>query len=268
MNLNDKVKSLEIREFEDIETAKTMLKECNELEKRIENTRTQITGPVNEALKKINNMAKEIALPVNEAKLTLKKKILDWNEEQERIKKAEEERIQNIVSTIKSHNNGLFLADYTDTLSEEDKNNFIVKTAIFDTKMKIEEAKRAKEEEIKRAEEQAKLAEEKKKMSEEQAKLVEEKMKLEQEKRELEEQKRKDAEAKELAEKEKIVEQIKNTEVDKVKWMRTKTNWEIVDENCVPRQLCTPDSKKINEMIKSWITEIPWLRIRQEKAIQ
>jgi hypothetical protein len=33
--------------------------------------------------------------------------------------------------------------------------------------------------------------------------------------------------------------------------MRTKVNYEIVDEDEVPRQVCSPDPKKINELLKS-----------------
>jgi len=44
-------------------------------------------------IKNINNMAKEVSLPVNEAKLNIKKKIVDFNEQQESLKKQETERI-------------------------------------------------------------------------------------------------------------------------------------------------------------------------------
>ena len=39
-------------------------------------------------------------------------------------------------------------------------------------------------------------------------------------------------------------------ESNKVKGMMTVTKWEIIDEEAVPRQACSSDSKKINALIK------------------
>jgi hypothetical protein len=52
-----------------------------------------------------------------------------------------------------------------------------------------------------------------------------------------------------------------------VKWQRKVTKFEIIDENLVPRDLCTPDEKKIRERVKNWSLEIPWVRVREETAI-
>jgi len=212
-----KVEVIKIETFEDTENAKIILKECTDLEKKIEDTRTSITKPVNDMLKQINNMAKEVAIPVNEAKNALKKKIIDFNEEQEKIKKAEDERIQRIVSKVLASVDEFSLNIFTDALEEKDKNNYIIKTAIENQKTKIEEKIRQEAEEKIRQEEQAKLEEEKKNLSEEQAKLAEEKLKIEQEKREIEEEKIRQAKEKELQEKNKIVEQINKTNSEKVK---------------------------------------------------
>lgn len=268
VNLKDRVSSLEINEFDDIENAKNILKECTELEKRIEDVRTSITKPVNDMIKNINNMAKEVALPVNEAKLDIKQKILNYNEEQERIKKLEENRIQNIIDWVLKIFNSDLLNFYFNKLDEIDKNNFIIKSSVENQKIKIEEKNRKEEEDNRKKQELELLEDEKKRMSEEQAKLADEKLKLEQEKRDLEEQRRADLEAKQIDDRNKIIDQIQNTEIDKIKWVRTITKWEIVDENQVPRSLCIPEAKKINELIKTWIKDIPWLRIREEKTIQ
>lgn len=57
-------------------------------------------------------------------------------------------------------------------------------------------------------------------------------------------------------------------QTDKVKWLQTITKFEIIDENLVPRQACSPDEKKIRAMIKSWVDNIPWVRIYQEKTVR
>lgn len=57
-------------------------------------------------------------------------------------------------------------------------------------------------------------------------------------------------------------------QTDKVKWLQTITKFEIIDEELVPRLACSPDEKKIRAMIKSWVDNIPWIRIYQEKTVR
>ena len=57
-------------------------------------------------------------------------------------------------------------------------------------------------------------------------------------------------------------------QTDKVKWLQTITKFEIIDEDLVPRLACSPDEKKIRAMIKSWVDNIPWVRIYQEKTVR
>lgn len=59
----------------------------------------------------------------------------------------------------------------------------------------------------------------------------------------------------------------KKTAPVKIKWEREVTKFEIVNENEVPRVLCSPDDSKIRKMIDSWITEIQWIKVRKEKVI-
>ena len=57
-------------------------------------------------------------------------------------------------------------------------------------------------------------------------------------------------------------------QTDKVKWLQTITKFEIIDEDLIPRLACSPDEKKIRAMIKSWVDNIPWVRIYQEKTVR
>ena len=57
-------------------------------------------------------------------------------------------------------------------------------------------------------------------------------------------------------------------QTDKVKWLQTITKFEVIDEELVPRLACSPDEKKIRAMIKSWVDNIPWVRIYQEKTVR
>lgn len=55
---------------------------------------------------------------------------------------------------------------------------------------------------------------------------------------------------------------------NKVKGIMTVTKWEIVDEEKVPRQACSSDSKKINALIKLGHKNIDGIRIREEKVVR
>lgn len=55
---------------------------------------------------------------------------------------------------------------------------------------------------------------------------------------------------------------------NKVKGIMTVTKWEIVDEEKVPRQACSSDSKKINALIKLGHKNIEGIRIREEKVVR
>jgi hypothetical protein len=55
---------------------------------------------------------------------------------------------------------------------------------------------------------------------------------------------------------------------NKVKGIMTVTKWEITDEEKVPRQACSSDSKKINALIKLGHKSIDGIRIREEKVVR
>jgi colicin import membrane protein len=108
---------------------------------------------------------------------------------------------------------------------------------------------------------------------EEQAKLEEARQEIEVKKREMEaESKRIEEDRKKLEEQKKLEEErIKREQLEKenkVKGLRSVWKYEITDEDKIPREYCSSDSKKINEAIKKGITKIEGINIYQSKDIR
>lgn len=249
------------------ENARLKIKECIALEKEIEEARTSITKPVNDKLKEINNLAKQVTLPATEAKTILTSKINEFMAEQERIRQAALKRLNDEILKIKSLETyeqlDLFIT------SDEFENNEVIKSTLEIQRKVIEEKITAENERIRREQEQKKLESEKESMSIEQQRLAEERIDLERERRNIEAEKAKlDKEKLESEQAKQLAEVEKQSEAAKVTWTRVQIKREVVDETLVPRELCSPDSKKINAYMKNWIKNIPWINVWEEKIIR
>ena len=62
----------------DVEDASSFLKEIKDMEKVVENKRTEFTKPLNQSLKSINETFKKMKEPLGQARDLLTKKILSW----------------------------------------------------------------------------------------------------------------------------------------------------------------------------------------------
>lgn len=251
----------------DAENARLKIKECIALEKEIEDARTSITKPVNDKLKEINNLAKQVTLPATEAKTILTSKINEFMAEQERIRQAALKRLNDEILKIKS----LETYEQLDLFvpSDEFENNEVIKSTLEIQRKAIEEKITAENERIRREQEQKKLESEKESMSIEQQRLAEERIDLDRERRNIEAEKAKLGKEKLEAEQAKQLAEVeKQSEAAKVTWTRVQMKREIVDETLVPRELCSPDSKKINAYMKNWIKNIPWINVWEEKIIR
>lgn len=54
----------------------------------------------------------------------------------------------------------------------------------------------------------------------------------------------------------------------KVKGITKRWTYEILDESQIPREFCSPDSKKINEAIKGGVREVPGLKIFEQEDVR
>lgn len=84
------VSAITIITAEDVTKGTKALKDVQAITKKVEDLRKEIVGPYNDYVKQINALAKEFVAPVQEAKDLIKRKLVEFNDEQERIRKARE----------------------------------------------------------------------------------------------------------------------------------------------------------------------------------
>jgi len=265
--LKEEALKLTVDKASDILTANSLFKQIQLTVRDIESHRKLMVTPFNNFVDQINGLAKEVSQSTAEAKLLVSEKLLAYNEkiEIERKEKAEIE---------------------TKALREQQIREEKERKERDDAERKKRDAEEARLAEIERLQEverqkintetnalkkqqlemeATKLAEEKKleqqRIENEQAgrKIEQDRLDIEYQRKQMEvdEEKRKQAKLQEAIDKE-----------NKPKGLHSRYGYEIVDEEKVPRQYCTPDSKKINEAIKLGILTIEGLLIKENKRIQ
>lgn len=267
IEIKTKANDLIVKLPEHLTVANEMLKYCQTIERESELKRKEVIAPYNSFVKEVNDFVKEILKPTEESKLIIKSKILGYNEEQEKIRAEQAEVERKKLEEIR-------LAEEAEVKRRQDEER------------KIREAEEAKLDAIRKQqeEERKKIAleqdENKKKEMEIERRRLEEQAKIEEAKQEIEVKKREmEAEEKRIAEDRKRVEELKKIQEEKekreqeekenkVKGIRSIWKYDVTDENLVPREFCSPDSKKINEAIKKGITEIQGVKIYQSKDIR
>lgn len=258
--LQEEVLAIQILSHTDLSSAEWLQKKAQKARIEIENTRKDLVKPYNDIVSQINTKAKELILPIESAEKSIKIKMLTFQQEEERKRQEKEKQVQEKISKIRQTNNEIDLQDLIISFGEIEDNR--IYTACEMQNMEFEIRKKEAEEKAIREAEEARLAEISKTQSEEQQRLAKEKMELERQQRELEDEKRKIEQDKLQRE----TEETKATPVS-IKWQRKVKKFEVLDENAVPRNLCSPDEKKIRAMVTAWITEIAWVKVWEEDAI-
>ena len=264
-------RALEIQTPEDVLSATTLLKNIQQNEKGLEEERLKITKPINAFLTDVNAIVKTVVIPTLEAKNLVKQKTLAYNQEQERIRKEEEDkRLQAERERLQK-------------LEEERVERERIeaeKRAAEQAKLEAEQerlrkldeeriAKEAVSKKLNEAEEK-KLKDEAEKQRIEREKLNQEKLDIERQKREAEEEnKRIEEEKKVLADKKEAEEKAAaEAAKNKVKGIVKNWQWELLDESKVARAYCSPDSKKINAAVKAGIREIDGVRVFESTTVR
>lgn len=287
---------LKVTDDESLKQANGLIKDINAHKKTTQEKRLALTQPLNNVIKQLIIKEKEVLHPLDSAKTHLSSEILDYQEEVERKRREEAERIEKICETMIDmfdmrvtqvetiDKTGANLKEYYEALPDEDKNNPVIKVAFMETvgklsdhKNQIIEEERAEAERKRQAEEQKCLDEERAKQSEEEARIAAERKAIEDEKRAIEEEKarieREKAELerqKEIAKAEKEAAKLqKSSKGSTIKTNAVEvTKFEIIDENAVDRIWCSPDEKKIREGIKNGMKSIQGVRIYTEKKVR
>lgn len=270
-SLVQKSEKLQIVKSEDTQIASAILKDCQDTEQELEEKRIEITKPLNDFVKEVNSLFRETAIPILTAKNTVKQKILAYNQEQEQKRRAEEEkRLAKERARLKKLEEERLERERIELKKREEEEQRL--RVEQERLRKLEEERIAKELEAAKVneEEQRKIREEAGKQRLERERLEKERLEIEQQKREAEEERRRIEEEKRLMEERRIAEEAeaKRAEEMRVKGIVKRTAWEIVEEEKIPRAFCSPDSKKINEAIKSGVRKIDGVRIFESTTVR
>lgn len=256
----EEVESITIATHTDLSIAEWLQKKAQKARIEIDKTRESLVKPYNDIVWQINSRAKELTLPITEAEQKIKIKMIKFQQEEEERRQKREREVQEKILLIKK------------TTNEEELQNLIVSfwdiedtriyTACEMQNIEFEKIRKEAEEKKIREAEEKRLEEMKKEQSEEQARLEAQKIEIEREQRKLENE-RFDLEQQKLA---KEV-WVKETTPVKIKWERMVTKFKVINENEVPRNLCSPDESKIRKMIDAGFEDIAWVKVWKEKAI-
>lgn len=280
-------KSKAIKEVKDnatLASAVAIKKEINAHGKLIKDMRLELTRPLDDLKKQIMAKETEVTLPLEQAKTDISEKILTYEEEQERIKQEEENRVNEIKASLEVNvyslttieiieSEGKRIKDIYAKLDPSDAENMVIKLAFKGSVDSLIGRKTAIEEEERQRLERERLAKEAEKMSAERAEL--ERQKAEVERKEREVQAEKERQMRELErqalEAEALKQAKEEAKADKEKPksnIATITEFEIENESLVDRIFCSPDNVKIRQAIKEGMTEIAGVRIFQTKKVR
>lgn len=86
--------SIVIKTVDGYQQASDYLKSVKGLLRQIEDARTRVTKPLNEALRQVNSQAKEASAPLLTAETQIKRAMLTYSAEQERIRREEQRKAE------------------------------------------------------------------------------------------------------------------------------------------------------------------------------
>lgn len=259
-------------------------KEINAHGKLIKDNRMALTRPLDDMKKLIMGKESEVMEPLDKAKTDISSKILTYEEELERLRQIEADRVNKILESISVavyayktvadvDNRGKEIKESFTELSETDQNNATIKLALRTSIDSLTTRKTTLEEEERQRIERERLAKEAENQSAERASLDRDRAAIEQKERELQAEKERQQRELERQEFERQAEEKRKADaaIEKARPksnIATVTEFEIEDPTLVDRLLCSPDPVKIRQAIKGGMTEIAGVRIFQTKKVR
>lgn len=250
----------------------------------IKDSRMALTRPLDDMKKLIMTKEAEVTAPLDEAQTIIKDKLLTYEEELERVRQEEHDRVSKILESLivsvymldtpaGVDKQGAYIKKVFTELSDTDQANPDIKLVFRQSVDALTTRKANLEEEARQAAERERLAKVAQEQSEAQVKLEREKAAIEAEQRRIEAQK--DQQKRELErqqlEAEALEQRKADEKADKDKPksnIATVTKFEIENEYLIDRKYCSPDSVKINQAIKDGETNIAGVRIFQVKQVR
>lgn len=284
VELREKASLQVVEDDSTLAKAVALKKEINAHSKFIKDSRMALTRPLDDMKKLILSKESEVTLPLDKAKADISDKILAYEEEQERIRQAEIDRVDDIVDSLKVgvwnlntpkevDTEGKRIKDLFTKLSTKDADNADIKLAFRSSVDALTTRKTNLEEEERQKAERERLAKEAEKQSAERAKLERDRAEIEDRERKLKaDQERQQREMERQALEDEA--QKKRKEEESAAKLRPKANiatiteFEIESPHLVDRKYCSPDSVKIRQAIKDGETEIAGVSIFQTRKVR
>jgi len=251
--------------------------------KLVTDTRLGITRRFDDMKKSIMLKEAEVLLPLDEGQTVLGQKILTYTEEQERIKREEQERVDKVISHFPVPNiyqyktvndvqiEGERLKRLYIELNPDDQKIAVVKLAFTLAINRLSDRKDYLIEQVRQAEEATRLEAQRVEQSAAQTKIDAEKaaneamarkIQAEKDHQEREQQRKVDQQAASEAEAER-----KRVESSQVKTgARTVTTFEITEPDLVPREYCEPVDKLIRAAVTAGKT-VPGVATKIERKV-
>lgn len=263
-----------------LRSAVAVKKQITSHRKLVNDTRMDITRRFDNVKKAIMNRESQILLPLDKAQANIGEKILTYQEEQERIRVAEAQRVSDLVDSVsivdvykfKFPNDvateGARLKTVYGDMSVDDQKNGDVKLAFTQSVNRLADRKAYLEEEVKQETERSRLAEEAKKQSTERAAIEAEKATIDAKERKIAAEKERLEREKQrrLAEEKAEADHHQREYEERIRvktGARSVLSFEVTNPELVPREYCTPNDTLIRATlkdgkevpgVKSWVT--------------
>lgn len=281
--LFDKAAHQEVTDDMSLASAVAVKKEITAHRTLVKEARLSITRKIDNVKQAIMNKEAEVLLPLEKAQDELGEKILTYQEEQERIRREEQERIDKSIARVSVGDvYGLKTPEDVDAkgeqlkgvyaaMSDADQKNAQIKLAFTESVNKLSDRKAYLIEQEAQRIERERLDKEAEQQSAERAEIArkkaatdakERKIQAEMDRLEREKQRKADEDK---AEEDRI--ERERAEKNTVKTgARTVTTIEITNPAEVPRAYCVPSEPLIREAIKSGIT-VPGVKVTTVKKV-
>lgn len=281
--LLEKVRSQEVYDDQSKQSAVNVKKQITSHRSRVKDTRLGITRQIDDVKKVILNKEKEVLVPLDHAQSEIGKKILEYDEEQERIRREEQERIDGLVKSVsvgdvyKLKATGDVDAKESEIkqtywqINEEDRENAEVKAAFNGSLAKLVERRNYLAEKERQEEERQRLESEQQEVEAERDQVEIEKAEIAEKEREIEAEKERLAaeeearKSREEAEKQRKAKEAEERQKPK-SGAREYLTFEITDPDAVPREYCVPHEPTIRAAIKEG-KEVPGVKAYREKRV-
>lgn len=270
LDLQKQAEEIIVTDTESLKQAIDIKKQITAYRKEVQDKRLEITRPINDVVSQFITKEKEITLPLDKGQTAIGEKVMEYEREQERIRREEEERVSKIVERFTVTQDQVYKLSNVDTVQDEgerfkklygelpdaDQKLPAVKLAFTESINRLADRRQYLIEKAEREAEAARLAEISKQQDAERAELEAQRLANEKKEREIaaekermerEAQRKADEDAAEAARKEQ--EKADKTRVET--GVRMTIQFEIDNDMLVPRSLCEPSDKLIREYIQS-----------------